>query len=262
MSKARLQEVRKKIDQLDEQIISTVAHRLKMADELADLKKKLKLSPKDEVREREVIVRAKERSKKLKLDPDFVESLMRLVIAKTWGKQKERMAATGVWPKIRESFKDFPAQLSVVEILFRYGLRVKENGDIACGDMKVPAVQVASEAGVDRRVVDATAQRILKDAKLREIFENLEPITYLKGVAQQLGLGVVEIIPEDAAKPGIIKDVTAVISQFNISVRQTVADDPYFTAQPKLTIITDEPVKGEVIEALRRLSSVRSVIVY
>jgi hypothetical protein len=187
---------------------------------------------------------------------------MRFLIARTWGRQKERLAGAGMWPKLREAFKDYPAQLSVVRVLFRYGLRVKESGEIACGNMKVPAVQVAAEAGVDRRAVDATARRILEDRKLREIFENLEPITYLKGVAQQLGLGVIEIIPEDAAKPGILKEVTGVISEFNISIRQAVADDPYFTAQPKLTLITDEPVGGAVIEALRRLPSVRSVIVY
>jgi hypothetical protein len=84
----------------------------------------------------------------------------------------------------------------------------------------------------------------------------------LKGVAQQLGLGVIEILPKDAAKPGILSEVSSVISKFGISIRQAVADDPYFVAQPKLTLITDEPVKGEVIEALRKIRSVQSVIVY
>jgi hypothetical protein len=258
----RLKELREKINEIDERIITAVSQRLELADELADLKKKLKLGPTDEARERQVIRRAKEMARKLGLDLDFVESLMRFVIARTWGRQKERIRAFGMWPKIREAFKEYPAQLNVVRVLFRYGLRVNEDGEIVCGNMKVPAVQVALEAGVDRRVVDATAQRVLKDEKLREIFGNLEPISYLKGVAQQLGLGVIEIIPEDAAKPGILKEVTGAISEFNISIRQAVADDPYFTAQPKLTLITDEPVKGTVIEALRKLPSVRSVIVY
>lgn len=262
MSKVELKELRERIDEIDERILSAVAQRLRLADQLADLKKKLGLDLTDEARERQVVSRVKERSKELGLDPDFAESLMRFVMARTWGKQKERLRATGMWPKIREAFKEYPAQLNVIEVLFRHGLRVRENGEIACGNMRIPAVHVAAEAGVDRRVVDATARRILRDKKLREIFENLESISYLKGVAQQLGLGVIEIVPEDAAKPGIIKEVTGAISKFNISIRQAVADDPYFTAQPKLTIITDEPVKGAVIEALRKLSSVRSVIVY
>ncbi len=262
MEKAELNELRKKIDALDDQIISAISQRLRLADELADLKKKLKLAAKDEAREREVITQVREKSKKVGLDPDFAESLMRFVIARSLGRQKERLAATGIWPKIEEAFKEYPAQLNVVRVLFRYGLRVREDGDIACGSMKVPAVQVAAEAGVDRRVVDATAQRILNEKNLIEIFGNLEPMTYLKGVAQQLGLGVIEILPEDAAKPGIIKDVAGTISSFAISIRQAIADDPYFTSQPKLTIITDTPVKGNVIDALRKLPSVRSVIVY
>jgi hypothetical protein len=262
MSKSRLQELRKTIDEIDEQIITAVSERIKIAEELADLKKKLKMDAKDETRERAVISRVREKSKELGLDQDFAESLIRFVVAKTWGKQKERLKSTGIWPEIKGVFKDYPAQLNVIQVLFRYGLRVREDGEIACGNMKVPSVQVAAEAGVDRRVVDATTQRILKDKKLKDIFENLEPITYLKGVAHHLGLGVIEIIPEDAARPGIIKEVTEVISKFNISIRQTVADDPHFAPQPKLTIITDEPVHGPVLEALRKLPSVRSIIIY
>jgi predicted regulator of amino acid metabolism with ACT domain len=152
--------------------------------------------------------------------------------------------------------------MSVARVMIKYGLRVMENGEIGCGGIRIPAVQIAKEAGVDRRVVDFTARRILGDKKLRDIFENLEPIAYLKGFAQQLGLGVIEIIPEDAARPGILREVTGVISKFGLSIRQSVSDDPNFVPQPKLTVITDEPVKGVVIESLRKLPSVRSVIVY
>ena len=75
-------------------------------------------------------------------------------------------------------------------------------------------------------------------------------------------MGVIEILPKDAAKHGIISEVTGAISRFGISIRQAVADDPHFIVQPKLTLITDKPVRGKVIEALRKLPSVQSVIVY
>ncbi|KUO41716.1 MAG: amino acid-binding protein [Hadesarchaea archaeon DG-33-1] len=167
-----------------------------------------------------------------------------------------------MWAQVQKAFEGYPAQLNVARVLFGYGLRVRKDGEIACGDIRIPAVQIAKEAGVDRRAVDATAQAILKKKELRNIFINLRPIAYLKGVAQQLGLGVIEILPKDAAKPGIISDVTGAVSKFGISIRQAVADDPYFTAQPKFTIITDDPVGGKVIDALRKLPSVQSVIVY
>lgn len=262
MSDKKLQELRQDIDRIDEQLISLLAHRLKLADDLVALKRKLKLGVRDEARERAVIDRVRTRAREIKIDPSFAESVMRLVMAQMAGEERERLGGAGMWSKIQKEFEDYPAQLSVARVLFKYGLRVREDGEIACGDIRIPAVQIAKEAGVDRRVVDATAKRILKDKKLGGIFRNLEPLAYLKGVAQELGLGVIEILPENAAKPGIIKEVTGVISKFGISIRQAVADDPFFVPQPKLTIITDEPLRGAVIEALRKLPSVRSVVVY
>jgi hypothetical protein len=258
----QLRALRRKIDVVDEQLIELVAQRFELAEEIASLKKKLGKGIHDEVRERSVIDLARRRARAMGLDPEFVEDLMRLLIAHTAGVELERIGGVGMWAQIQKAFEGHPAQLSVARVLFGYGLRVREDGEIACGDIRIPSVQIAKEAGVDRRAVDATARAILGKKKLREIFINLKPIAYLKGVAQQLGLGVIEILPKDAARPGIIKEVTGVVSKFGISIRQAIADDPYFVPQPKLTIITDEPVKGEVIEALRALPSVRSVIVY
>ncbi len=262
MSEKRLQVFRREIDKIDEQVVALLGQRLKLADDLVVLKRKLKLGIRDEARERAVVNRARKRAKSAGLDPAFIESMMRLVIAHMAGAERERVGGAKMWAKVQGTFEDFPAQLSVARTLFKYGLRVREDGGIACGDIRIPAVQIAREAGVDRRVVDATARTILKNKELRGIFENLEPIAYLKGVAQQLGLGVIEILPKDAAKPGIISEVTGAISRFGISIRQAVADDPHFVVQPKLTLITDEPVRGKVIEALRKLPSVQSVIVY
>jgi len=257
-----LKEIRRKIDEIDEKLVGLLAERLRLSADIVALKKKLKTSLRDESRERAVIDRARKLALDMGIDADFVESVMRLVMAQMVGEERVHLGGVGVWNRVQQAFKDYPAQMSVARVMFKYGLRVMEDGTIGCGNIRIPAVQIAREAGVDRRVVDFTARRILDDKSLRDIFENLEPIAYLKGFAQQLGLGVIEIIPEDASKPGILKEVTGVISKFGLSIRQSVTDDPNFVPQPKLTIITDEPVKGDVIEALRKLPSVRSVIVY
>jgi len=262
MSERRLGVMRREIDRIDEQLISLLAQRLRLADELAELKLKLGKGVRDEARERAVIERARKRAKMAKLDPAFAEDAMRLVISRMAGAELERVGGVGMWAQVQEEFEGYPAQLAVARVLFKYGLRVREDGEITCGDIRIPAVQLAREAGIDRRVVDATARKILASEKLRGVFANLEPIAYLKGVAQQLGLGVIEILPKNASKTGIISGVTSVLAKFRISVRQAVADDPYFVSQPKLTIITDKPVKGKVIDALRRLPSVSGVIVY
>jgi predicted regulator of amino acid metabolism with ACT domain/chorismate mutase len=262
MSEKKLHTLRREIDSIDEQVILLLAQRLTLADDLVALKRKLKLGIRDLARERAVIDRARKRAKSEGLEPAFIESVMRLVIAHMAGVERERVGGAGMWAKIQDAFANFPAQLNVARALFKYGLRVRENGEIACGDIRIPAVQIAGEVGVDRRVVDATARTILKNEELRGIYENLEPIAYLKGVAQQLGMGVIEILPKNATEPGIISEVAGTISRFRISIRQAVADDPQFVPQPKLTLITDKPVRGDVIEALRKLSSVQSVIVY
>ena len=262
MSEKKLHAVRDVIDSIDEQLVSLLAQRLKLVDELTALKRKLGKGIRDEARERAIIGRARQRAKKAKLDPALVESVMRLVIAHMAGAELERVGGVTMWAQVQREFDGYPAQLSVARVLFKYGLRVREDGEIACGEIRIPSIQIAKEAGVDRRMVDATARKILASKELHGVFANLEPIAYLKGVAQQLGLGVIEILPDNAAKPGIISGVTGVLAKFHVSIRQAVADDPYFAPQPKLTIITDKPVKGNVIEALRKLPSVRSVIVY
>jgi len=262
LTEEKLKALRDEIDRIDEQLLLLLSQRLRVADEIAKLKKKLGMGIRDEAREQIVIERAKKRAQELGLDPSFVESIMRLAISHAVAVEARRVAVPGIWAEVAKAFERHPAQLKVVRLLFKYGLKVREDGEIACGSIRIPSVQIAREAGVDRRVVDATARRILGDEKLISIFGNLEPLAYLKGVAHRLGLGVIEILPKDAAKPGIISEVTGVISRFGISIRQAVADDPFFTPQPKLTIITDEPVPGKVIDELRKLPTVRSVIVY
>jgi chorismate mutase len=262
LSEKKLRALRQEIDKINEQLIDLLARRLKIGEELAKLKKKLGKEIRDEARERAIIDSARKLARERGLDPSFVEGLMRLIIAQTAGVQRERLGAVGVWAKVQKVFENHPAQLNVARLLFKYGLRVREDGEIACGDIRIPSVQIAREAGCDRRVVDATAQTILKNRAMRDIFTDLEPVAYLKGVGQRLGLGIIEILPKDAAKPGIISEVTGVLAKSRISIRQAVADDPHFVPQPKLTIITDEPIKGEVIDALRKLPSVQSVIVY
>lgn len=262
MNTEQLKHIRKKIDEIDRQILELVAQRLKLAEKLAETKKNLAMEIRDKKREQSIIERAKKIALELGLDLDFVESLMMYIIANTAVTEKRVIRPQPGWEKIANAFKDYPAQLNVAKILFTHGLRIREDGEIACGSMRIPAVHVAEAAGVDRRVVSATAKRILENEELSQIFENLEPTVFLKNVAARLGLGVIEIIPEDAAKPGIIKEVTEVISKMDLSIRQAIADDPYLTLYPKLTIICDSPIPGVVIEELRKLQSVRSVVVY
>ncbi len=164
-----------------------------------------------------------------------------------------------MWSLLLKKFERHPAQQRVLRLMFERGFQVNDEGKVTSGKIEIAHTQLAREAGVDRRVVDATTEVILSDELLRNIFQNVRSIPLLREVAPLLGLGVIIITPGDAAHTGIIAEVATVISAHNISIRQAVSDDPFFTQEPRLTIITDTKVPGTIIEELLALDSVKAV---
>ncbi|MGP8336930.1 MAG: amino acid-binding protein [Methanosarcinaceae archaeon] len=167
-----------------------------------------------------------------------------------------------MWSKVLKKFEKHPAQEKILKILFERGFQVNEKGKVVSGNIEIAHTQLAKEVGVDRRIVDSTTDTILSDELLRNIFQNVRSIPFLRDVAPLLGLGVVIITPDDAASAGILTDVSRVISDKNISIRQAVSDDPYFTDEPKLTIITDSKIPGNLVDAILSLKSVKGVSIY
>src|SRR5207245_9129768 len=111
---------------------------------------------------------------------------------------------------------------------------------------EVPIGRIAKAAGFDRRTVDETIRMVENNPQLRSLFSNLRSAGLsLKGVAKQLGLGVVEIIVEDPHKPGIIAGASLLFSQLGISIRQDLVDDPELTPEPKLVLIGDKAIPAE-----------------
>ena len=60
-------------------------------------------------------------------------------------------------------------------------------------------------------------------------------------------------------RPGIVAAVTSLIAEEGISIRQVISEDPEFTDDPKLYVITDEPLPGDLINELMALPFVRKV---
>ena len=73
---------------------------------------------------------------------------------------------------------------------------------------------------------------------------------------------MVIITPTDASRVGIVKEVTGVIANHGISIRQVVTDDTQFTENPKLTVITEGELPGEAVAEMLKLDSVKEVTVY
>lgn len=167
-----------------------------------------------------------------------------------------------MWEPIQKLFEKYPAQEKVVQLLLERGFQVNAKGKVVSGSIEIPHVQIGREAGVDRRVVDATAKHIIEDETLFDFFKNVRSIPFLADVASHLNLGVIIIIPDDGAGIGIIASVTDVISNAGLSIRQAVSDDPYFNDAPRLTIITDQKIPGHVVEMIRNAKGVKGVTIH
>lgn len=166
-----------------------------------------------------------------------------------------------MWKKISKFFEDSPSKLRVARLLVEMGLRIDEKGKIYCGEIEIPATKIAAATRVDRRVVNETAKAILKAEELKSLFTNLRPAgPLLRDVAQYLGYGVVEIRARPEAV-GIIAEASSLIAKEGISIRQILAEDAEIYPDPKLILITEKPIPGELLPKLLKIPTVVRVTI-
>ncbi len=166
-----------------------------------------------------------------------------------------------MWSALAEKFKNHPAQEKVIRLLLERGFQINDKGRVVSGGIEIAHTQIANEIRVDRRVVDSTCEAIQQDAQLMQIFRNVRTMPFLRDVAPLLGLGVIIITPDNAARKGLLGSVATTVAEYGTIIRQAVSDDPYITENPKLTIITEGKVSGELVNALTRIKGVKSVTV-
>ncbi|WP_276988428.1 amino acid-binding protein [Methanothrix soehngenii] len=167
-----------------------------------------------------------------------------------------------MWQEILDKFKRFPAQEKVIRLVLQRGFQINDQARVVSGRIEIPHAQIAKELEVDRRVVDTTAQAIREDEVLWKVFRNVRSMIYLGEVAPILGLGVIEITPVNAVKTGLLGDVASAVARNGLSIRQAVSDDPYFVESPKLTIITEGKIPGDLVILLKEIEGVKRVTVY
>ncbi len=163
--------------------------------------------------------------------------------------------------RIDEKFRRYPAQLKVVQLFMRLGLAVKD-GQIYCDGIKISHFAVAKGLGVDRRAVADAVLRIQSDKELTEIFMNFIPTCNLRDAAPLLGYGVLEVVPQDSSRPGILAGVTRILNEAGISIRQVVIDNPQLSEIDHLVVVTDKPIPGSVIPEIKDIMGVKSVILH
>ena len=164
-----------------------------------------------------------------------------------------------MFDEIMEKFEGSPSQQAVIRLLLERGFSVNDEGRVVSGGIEIPNTGIAREIDVDRRVVDSTTDVILEDPELRRIFQNISQVPSLMDLAPVLDLTVLSVEVADAEREGIVSAVTGVLADHGISIRQTISEDPEFTDEPRLYLVTDEELPGDVITDIRDLPFIRAI---
>jgi len=167
-----------------------------------------------------------------------------------------------IWNKVAERLEGYPERLIIAKVIIENGLSVR-NGKIFCNDIEIPPVRIGRVAGVDRRTVAETVKAIENSSELKEIFAGIRSAGHsLRDVAKHLSLGVVEITPVNARIPGILAKSATLLAEEGISIRQAIVDDPELSPEPKLTLIAEAKIPGELIPKFLRIKGVEKISVY
>ena len=167
-----------------------------------------------------------------------------------------------MWEIIHEKFKKYPARIRVAENMIELGLSVHEDGKIYCGNLKISDKALATAANVDRRAIKSTIEVINEDSELFDLFNNIIPAgTLLKNIAKIVDLGVIEI-EVGSDNEGVLAAATNLITNNGINIRQAYAEDSELQKYPILTVITNEPINGELINEFLKIKGVNRVSIY
>jgi predicted regulator of amino acid metabolism with ACT domain len=169
---------------------------------------------------------------------------------------------SNMWNMIKGHFQDYPERLKVARVLVENGLSAKD-GKICLNQIVIPPVRIARVAGVDRRTVNETLSAIDADPQLKLIFEEIRPAGHsLKEIAKHLNLGVVELTVVNAKAPGILSSAATLLNNAGLSIRQAIVDDPELSPEPKLTLIVEKKIPGELIPEILKIPGVAKISVY
>jgi uncharacterized protein len=158
-----------------------------------------------------------------------------------------------MWEQIEQHFSRRSAGRKVVELMLKHGFSVDDKGVIYAGPIELAPAKIGRAIQVDRRVVIDTAKEISAHPILLSVFSKLQPRAFGGLCSKTLGCDCI-IIEADANATGIVSDVTSILSEHNIKIRQIIADDPELFPSPNLNIIIDGRLPSKTFTKLRTLT--------
>ncbi|MHA1232494.1 MAG: hypothetical protein ACTSPQ_17825 [Candidatus Helarchaeota archaeon] len=171
------------------------------------------------------------------------------------------------WNILKRLFKNSPKKLNVIELIIESGLSIKDNRKIYCGNIEIPYKKIADALNIDRRSVIATMERIhpneekfrsLNDEEKNElrIVQHVLSRIYPAGIYLHGRKKNILEVTADSKESGIIAKVTTLIADKNISIRQILATDPYISPYPRLMLIADKEIPGNIVSEILEIKGV------
>ena len=173
------------------------------------------------------------------------------------------------WKHVRNVFGHSEAKIKVIETLIRYGLTVKiaeTKGGFSpvayLDSIPIPYNSLAVSCGVDWRTVKETLERIMRDRFLKEFFANMENAgPFLRGVVKLMGYRCI-VIETVRDQPGILAFVSSILAEKGINILQVIAEHPLLVETPKLYVIIQDEIPGDVVPRLLQNNVIKSITVY
>ena len=159
---------------------------------------------------------------------------------------------------VSRAFRGYPSQEKVVEEFLRSGIKIV-NGSAYCNTIKLSDSAIGAACGVDRRVVRSTIDRICSDPRLSATFASMSSIALYAEAAKDLGYTAIDIEPDNCRAPGILADITRVISDMGLSVRQAVVANRREDDDQHLLIVLEGNVPPELLYMLKNCRGVKTV---
>ncbi|MFH0961797.1 MAG: ACT domain-containing protein [archaeon] len=167
-----------------------------------------------------------------------------------------------MWEKIKLLLDRYPAQKTVALEMLKRGFSVGEKGGIFCNGVEISDSKFSRSIGVDRRAVTAAEKTILGNPELKRIFSKFKATLDLSDVAIENNLGVIELKGTDSAKnPGVLARITKEISDSGVSIRQIIADDTGIVSDPKIVVVTDQKLAGDLLTKLKAIPGISEVVI-
>jgi predicted regulator of amino acid metabolism with ACT domain len=165
------------------------------------------------------------------------------------------MIHLSMWDQLEKDFSRTPSQGEIAKYMLDVGIRL-QGEKLYFDKVSISHSQVAEALGKDKRIVTATVKTIKKNKELYRIFSKVQPTCNLMNMAHNMGWGVICIELDDPNMPGTLGRISTKLGEMKISIRQ--AQCPA-TACDVLYVITDNPITGDVITALKDVQNVKTI---